>query len=173
LSRAQRHGLQFAIHSGGWRGVSLLVCTCAAQNVAAGPINAGNSDAPSIENDDYDGELWQRATQLLCPRRASMAYKLLACFDLVQNYQRMVSINVQRSGDTAALHGVRAISLGLVIFAHTVYFMQLPGLINPADFYPPHGIMGTWAGQVRTSSLLSPPRRRRALTRYPCPVHTM
>jgi hypothetical protein len=159
------------------RGVDVCACVCVCVRVCAcmcvrvcvrmrmrvrvaqngdGSHANGTSKGCEAADDDYDGDVWQRATTLLCPRRGSMAYKLLACFDLIHNYRRMVSINAERGGETAALNGVRALSLGFVILGHTLYWMSFTGFVNPTDVFPPNGAFSTWAMQVCDQRAVSP-----------------
>jgi hypothetical protein len=53
-------------------------------------------------------------------RCSALAVAVVQCWNLPLNLSRMLSVNAERSGETAALNGVRVLSMCLVVLGHTV-----------------------------------------------------
>ena len=78
----------------------------------------------------------------------SLTVQLLLCWDVKLNFARMVSVNAERTGDTAALNGVRGLSMALVILGHTLLWMGDTGFINLSAVYPNKGAFSLYTFQV-------------------------
>jgi hypothetical protein len=51
--------------------------------------------------------------------------QVLQCWNLPHNFSRMVAVNSERGGDTAALNGVRALSMMFIVLGHTWFWCVL------------------------------------------------
>lgn len=63
----------------------------------------------------------------------SQLWEVVKCWDLVHNTGRMFATSGDRNKETAALNGIRGISMGLVILGHTVLFRNF-FLLNATEF---------------------------------------
>lgn len=77
----------------------------------------------------------------------SFPMQVLQCWNLPHNFSRMVAVNSERGGDTAALNGVRALSMMFIVLGHTWFWSFMSGFVNPGDVLPPHGALGQYSFQ--------------------------